>query len=153
MEDKRNAITVLGSANCDYFFVVDRLPSVGETLSANSVMICCGGKGANQASTIGNQNYRVNFIAQVGNDSAGPVILNTLKEFNVDPSSISTVENIPTGQAYIFSLPSKDNSIVLVGGANTNWKNDSLANIDKHLASCKLSIKYSKISSFTKGDT
>lgn len=137
MEDNRNAITVLGSANCDYFFVVDRLPSVGETLSASSMMTCCGGKGANQAATIGKQNYCVNFVAQVGNDSAGLVILDTLKESNVDPASISKVQNIPTGQAYIFSLPSKDNSIVLIGGANTNWKNESLDHLNKHLTSCK----------------
>ena len=75
MEEKRNAITVLGSVNHDYFFVVDRLPAVGETLSAKSMMSCCGGKGANQASTIGKQNYKVNFVAQVGSDSAMKRIL------------------------------------------------------------------------------
>ena len=136
MEENRNAITVLGSANCDYFFVVDRMPAVGETLSASSMMTCCGGKGANQASSIGKQKYKVNFIAQVGNDAAGPVILNTLKDFNVDPSSVNRVSHVPTGQAYIFSLPSKDNSIVLVGGANTSWKLESLQDLDKHLRNC-----------------
>ena len=138
MEEKRNAITVLGSVNHDYFFVVDRLPAVGETLSAKSMMSCCGGKGANQASTIGKQNYKVNFVAQVGSDSAGLIIINTLKEFNVDPSSVSAVSHVPSGQAYIFSLPNKDNSIVLVGGANTSWKLESLDHLDNHLKNCKL---------------
>ena len=136
MEDNRNAITVLGSANYDYFFVVDRMPALGETLHASSLMTCCGGKGANQASSIGKQNYNVNFVAQVGNDSAGQVIVETLKEFNVDSSSVGIVEKIPTGQAYIFSLPNKDNSIVLVGGANSKWGQESLKDLDKHLKKC-----------------
>ena len=138
MEDKRNAITVLGSANYDYFFVVDRMPAVGETLQASSMMTCCGGKGANQASSIGKQKFNVYFVGQVGNDSAGQVILSTLKDFNVDSSSVGIVDNVPTGQAYIFSLPNKDNSIVLVGGANSKWGQNGLKDLDKHLKNCRI---------------
>jgi len=39
-----NKITVIGSGNCDIFIITDRMPVVGETLSAKSLMRAPGGK-------------------------------------------------------------------------------------------------------------
>ena len=52
MDGGRNKITVLGSANFDTFLFVDRMPEMGETISADGLITACGGKGANQALTI-----------------------------------------------------------------------------------------------------
>lgn len=42
MENK--SITVLGSANYDYFLKINRPPAIGETISSNGTSECLGGK-------------------------------------------------------------------------------------------------------------
>ncbi len=42
-------VVVFGSINIDYFLKVDRQPNIGETMSAHSIKMGYGGKGANQA--------------------------------------------------------------------------------------------------------
>lgn len=48
------------------------------------------------------------------------------------------IENKPSGQAFILSFPNKDNSIIIVGGANMEWDDCSLKNIEDSLKQCKL---------------
>jgi ribokinase len=133
---ENNKISVLGSANYDTFLKIDRAPEVGETISSNELIQACGGKGANQAAAIGKLGFAVDFIGQVGKDSTGSIIINELKAYNVNTKHIKLLDNQPTGQAFIFSYPSKDNSIVIVGGANMSWEDNNLDGLKKSLENC-----------------
>src|SRR4051812_14690654 len=115
-------IAVLGSACYDTFMLVDRSPEMGETISAKSITTACGGKGANQAATVGKLGYNVDFIFQLGNDSSGQTLQKELKQNNVNIDNVTILNEVSTGQAFIFSYPNKNNSIVIVGGANVKWE-------------------------------
>ena len=102
---------------------MDRMPEMGETLAADdSVFKAFGGKGANQAVAaarlkMANDNFDVQMLGQVGDDSEGKAFLKFLDENGVDVSCIVVKDDACTGQAYILSV-NKDNSIVIVGGSN-----------------------------------
>lgn len=136
MENTKNKITVLGSANYDTFIKVDRAPEMGETISSNSLAQACGGKGANQAATIGKLGFSVEFIGQIGNDSQGKILFDDLIKFGVNTQFLKVLDNQPTGQAFILSYPNKDNSIIIVGGANMDWSNNDLKGLEESIATC-----------------
>jgi ribokinase len=136
MEAKNNKITVLGSANRDTFIKVDRAPEMGETISSSGLSTASGGKGANQAACVAKLGYKIDFVAQVGNDDAGTAILNELESYGANNQNIHKHETEPTGQAFIFSYPNADNSIVIVGGANTHWGDNDLTDLKASLSGC-----------------
>ena len=113
MESVGARIVVLGSANQDYFFMVDRLPKLGETLQTNSFFKALGGKGANQAYAVGRGSAKCEFLAQFGNDEAGKKLIAALQEGNVGTDKIILLEKVPTGGAFIFILPDGENSIII----------------------------------------
>lgn len=132
-----NKITVLGSVNFDSFVFVERPPEIGETITASKLKTACGGKGANQAVTIGKLGHPVDFVGQFGGDSVATTIKNEMISNNVDLSHSLSIPDLPTGQAYIFSYPNKDNSIVVVGGANMDWSSNNLNSLKASISSCK----------------
>ena len=91
-------------------------------------------KGSNQAVSIGKIGYKVDMVGQTGNDASGDLSKKDLQKANVNLDYMTTLQNVETGtlnnilinfnihlgQAYIFSYPG-DNSIILLGGANTDW--------------------------------
>lgn len=136
MDNSKNKITVLGSSNYDTFIKVDRAPEMGETISSNSLIQACGGKGANQAASIGKLGFLVDFIGQIGKDSQGKIIADDLIKFGVNIEHMSIIESQPTGQAFILSYPNKDNSIIIVGGANMDWAGNNLKGLEESISSC-----------------
>jgi ribokinase len=136
IKNNNSKITVLGSVNYDSFIFVERPPEIGETITASGLKTACGGKGANQAVTIGKLGYSVDFVGQFGGDSVAEIIKNEMISSCVNLSKSSTVSQLPTGQAYIFSYPSKDNSIVVVGGANMDWSSNNLNSLKESISSC-----------------
>ncbi len=112
-------IFVLGSANMDLVFRLDRLPREGETLSGGDLALFSGGKGANQAYAAAKLGGNVVMIAAVGADAFGQTLLSGLSGVGVDTSRIRTSAR-PTGCACIYVLPDGENSIVISPGANAN---------------------------------
>ncbi|CAI2375864.1 unnamed protein product [Moneuplotes crassus] len=123
MEDQ-DQITVLGSLNGDIFMKVKNLPKAGETIACSEITKASGGKGANQAAALARlaagSGVTTNFLCQVGADEIADMVLKELRESGASPHPV-VLENTPSGQAYIFSMPDGENSIVIHGGANTNW--------------------------------
>ena len=62
------------------------------------------------------------MLGQIGkNDSQADSYLQFMSDCNVDISLIQKVANTPTGQAFIFTLPCGENSIIIEHGANGNY--------------------------------
>jgi ribokinase len=132
MVDKaNNKVVVLGSANLDIFIKVERAPQVGETISSNHLEKAIGGKGCNTAIALGKLGFNVEFLGQVGNDDAKNAILDCLKQSNVQFENVQVLSHNVTGQAYILSYPDGNNSIVIIGGANTDWDKDKETRLNK----------------------
>lgn len=109
-------IYVVGSLNMDIAATVDRIPRAGETLAAQSVLVGCGGKGANQASAIGKLGEKCTMIGKVGNDAYGAQLIENLRGYGVRTDFVTTAQ-APSGTAMIW-VHKGNNRIVLHKGAN-----------------------------------
>ena len=111
-------LVVVGSVNADYVLSVERLPAPGETVSASTLELFPGGKGANQAAAAARLGHPTRFIGQTGKDGNGTFMRNALTESGVVVDQLVERDECSTGTAYIFLQPSGENSIVILGGAN-----------------------------------
>eukprot|EP00892_Ulva_mutabilis_P003290 jgi/Ulvmu1/1332/UM011_0060.1 len=113
-------ITVVGSINVDNVLQLDRLPAAGETVAANSLEQLPGGKGANQAAAAAMLGNPTTMVGQVGSDGGADFMFGHLQQRGVTlKDTVSRIEGTPTGTANVMLLPGGENSIIIVGGANT----------------------------------
>jgi ribokinase len=112
-----SGVTILGSANLDIVFTVDRIPSPGETLLAESAERYPGGKGLNQAVAAARAGASTTFIGALGADDAGDLLAQTLAEASIVGALVRR-ETAPTGQAFIVVDAAAENTIIVASGAN-----------------------------------
>eukprot|EP01025_Chloroclados_australasicus_P001330 TRINITY_DN103659_c0_g1_i1.p1 TRINITY_DN103659_c0_g1~~TRINITY_DN103659_c0_g1_i1.p1 ORF type:complete len:373 (-),score=39.88 TRINITY_DN103659_c0_g1_i1:166-1188(-) len=118
---EQKPLVVVGSINTDIVLKIERLPKAGETIGASSLEYFPGGKGANQAAAAALLGQETKMIGQIGTDENADFMINALSSRGVDLSLVRRVEG-STGAAVILLQPSGENSIVIVGGANTaDW--------------------------------
>lgn len=106
----------LGSINADHVYKVTHLPQPGETVSAASLMINLGGKGANQSVAAARAGADVVHIGAIG--EGGEWAVEELNSHGIDTSFVATVD-VPTGHAIINVDVAAENAIVIFPGANT----------------------------------
>jgi ribokinase len=114
----RSGVTIVGSANLDIVFSVDRIPSPGETLLAESAERYPGGKGLNQAVAAARAGASTYFIGALGTDDAGDLLAATMADAGIDCSRVRR-ETAPTGQAFIVVDRAGENTIIVASGANS----------------------------------
>jgi ribokinase len=119
MTPRRPRITVVGSLNLDFTFRLPRIPQPGETLTAASMEVHLGGKGANQAVAAARAGAEVSLIGCLGNDSHGHRYREHLDQEGIQTDMILT-SNGPTGSAFIAVDERGDNSIIVHPGANAH---------------------------------
>jgi ribokinase len=95
-----------------------RLPRVGETVSAGSLLVNRGGKGANQAVAARRLGADVRMIGCVGDDDSGGEIRRALLEQGIGADGLVTTPEAATGTALIFVDPQGRNQIGVAPGAN-----------------------------------
>lgn len=117
MSDQPAAIYVIGSLNADLVQSVPRLPRLGETITGGDLKMFTGGKGANQAYAAARMGACVSMIGEVGSDSLGTQLIESLQSAGVDTTHVGVSQGA-TGAATIFVLPNGENSIVVSPGAN-----------------------------------
>lgn len=130
-------ITVVGSLNYDLVTYTDRVPDAGETFRANHFETHMGGKGLNQTIAVArlkkdNSERPVRMVGNVGADSFGKELLQTLKDNGVDVDSVGVWPDVKTGVATILvEQQSGQNRIMITAGANgkTTYTGSELAGI------------------------
>lgn len=146
-------ITVLGSLNIDLVFRVPHHPLPGETLTASSFSVHCGGKGANQAvacakltrprprnddegsassAAAGAAAAVVRMVGAVGDDGYGRMLVQNLQRFGVDCGGVKVLPSaeVATGMANIIvDEPTGQNRIVLSPGANAKVLGDAFLDL------------------------
>ncbi len=113
-----NNILVIGSLNMDFMLEVDHIPLPGETILGKQVSLIPGGKGANQAYTLGKLERNVQMIGAVGDDDFGERLIQNLRKVGVKASGIAKKMGVPSGQAFIHVSKDGENSITVIQGAN-----------------------------------
>ncbi|MCT4585264.1 MAG: ribokinase [Peptostreptococcaceae bacterium] len=119
-------ILVLGSLNMDLVTNVEKTPKVGETVLGSDFNEIPGGKGANQAVAIGKLNGDVCMLGRIGNDDFGKSLIKNLKQNNVNVDFVKSIQSAKTGIALIMVNSNGDNSIVVIPGANFEFKENEL---------------------------
>jgi ribokinase len=120
-------VVVLGSLNVDLVAAVERHPRPGETVLADGpLQRFAGGKGGNQAVAAAAAGARVSLVGAVGSDDSGRAYLARLRSRDVDVSAVRTIDDTPTGQAWITVDDEGENSIVVIAGANDHVTADHL---------------------------
>ncbi|GAA2152944.1 MULTISPECIES: ribokinase [Glycomyces] len=124
------SVVVLGSANLDLVYEVDRIPAPGETLLSRGFAAFPGGKGNNQAIATARSGATVRFIVALGQDAAGDRLAAEARRAGISLEDRRT--DAPTGTAVIFVDRHGENAIVVDSGANaalTDLTESELASI------------------------
>ncbi|GAA1689887.1 ribokinase [Glycomyces endophyticus] len=109
-------VVVLGSANLDLVYEVERIPAPGETVLSLGSGSFAGGKGNNQAVAAARAGSPTRFITALGRDAAGDRLAAEARAAGIDLLDRRT--DAPTGTAAIFVDRRGENSIVVNSGAN-----------------------------------
>ncbi|MGN6426008.1 MAG: ribokinase [Leifsonia sp.] len=107
---------VVGSANLDLVYRVERIPSPGETVLAVSADAVPGGKGNNQAVAAARAGADVTFVVALGRDAAGDRLAAEAR--SAGAAVLDRRVDAPTGTALITVDAAGENSIVVDSGAN-----------------------------------
>ena len=135
-----NAIAVIGSINQDLIFKLSRLPHKGETFTADSLVMCGGGKGANQAVQCAKLGAKVYIAGRVGCDSLGEALILQLREYGVDVSYISHSEHANTGIGSVQALPDGNVHATIYTGANFDMDESFVDSVEPLLLECRVVV-------------
>jgi len=108
-------VLVIGSSNVDYVFKVDHFTKDGETQKAESFQLHPGGKGANQAVTVGKLHGESLFLSCLSKND-GQVLIENFRRWNVKGWKLCGEY---TGKAFIEVTKDGKNRIVIYPGANS----------------------------------
>ncbi|MEU0540517.1 ribokinase [Nocardia sp. NPDC005978] len=122
-------IVVVGSINMDLVTTVGRRPEPGETISGESFALVPGGKGSNQAIAARRGGGEVEFVGAVGDDVFAGELAGVLGAAGVGVSRLRRVEGA-SGVAAIVVDGGGENSIIVVGGANSRMTELSSADLE-----------------------
>lgn len=132
---RKPLISVVGSLNVDFVTQTPRVPAAGETLTATSMTVHPGGKGANQAVACGKASFTAKNEQDVAIEMVGCVgrgdpyydslLRPTLEESGVSAANVRQIEGGQTGTATILVEETGQNRILFVPGANFDGMQDS----------------------------
>ena len=118
-----------GSLNIDYVYQVDHFVRPGETMSARSLRIQCGGKGLNQSVALARAGVETWHAGLIGPE--GRFLKETLDHAGVHTRFVEEREG-GTGHAIIQVTPDGQNSILLHDGANGRVTPDFVSAVLSH---------------------
>lgn len=112
-------ITIIGSLNYDLVTYTNRVPDGGETYQANGFESHLGGKGLNEALAVARLAplQKVRMVGNVGSDSFGAELKQSLVTAGVDVTHVATLDG-PSGVAVILVESNGENRILITPGAN-----------------------------------
>ncbi|MEU6248851.1 ribokinase [Glycomyces sp. NPDC047010] len=127
-------VLVLGSANLDLVYEVERIPAPGETVLSLGFGSFAGGKGNNQAVAASRAGADTRFVTALGADASGDRLAAEARDAGI--TLLDRRVDAPTGTAAIFVDRRGENSIVVESGANalltdlTAAERDAIADAD-----------------------
>lgn len=103
--EKLYDIIVVGELNVDLILnEIEKFPVIGKEVIAKEMTLTLGSSSAIFASNISSLGARVAFLGKIGQDKFGEVVLESLKNFNVDTSMVKTLGEVGTGATIILNV-------------------------------------------------
>jgi len=140
MTSPRPRLVVLGSANVDLMLAVPQLPRPGETVAGEHFTTAPGGKGANQAVAAARLGADVHFVACLGDDAFGRMLLEALRASAVGTDGVRLVDGSATGVAMILVDAAAENCIALAPGANAALSSADVIRLQPTIAGASLLV-------------
>lgn len=133
-------VVVFGSINLDIVVEVPHLPIKGETVVGNRFFSAAGGKAANQAVAIAKLGVPVSLVGQVGEDSFGQTLIQSLQTAGVNTSGITINSSTYSGIASIVVDEVGSNTIACAAGANNLVREKELEQFQQLLPQAKIAM-------------
>ncbi|MEO0848236.1 MAG: ribokinase [Cyanobacteria bacterium J06631_6] len=133
-------VVVFGSINLDLVVEVPHLPIKGETVIGDRFFSAAGGKAANQAVAIAKLGVPVSLVGQVGEDSFGQTLIESLKDAGVDTSGITINPHTYSGIASIVVDRFGANTIACAAGANNLVREPEILQFKQLLPQAKIAL-------------
>lgn len=123
-----------GALNCDAICKVEKIPSPGQEVGVISVVRQPGGSAANTIVGLARLGVRTGFLGVVGDDAKGELLLNDLRNENVDVQGIGRLKGYTgttlafidaVGERTIYVLPSV-NDTYATATCDYIWQADTL---------------------------
>jgi sugar/nucleoside kinase (ribokinase family) len=105
---------------------ISHLPSAGELVLADGMLLTVGGCAANTAVDLAKMKVGVAVVGRVGADVFGRVVTDMLREANVDVSCIQTSAAADTSQTMIVNVQGQDRRFIHTFGANSEFRSADL---------------------------
>lgn len=113
----------LGSINVDHLYQVNRLPKPGETLSSQEYLVNMGGKGLNISVAAHRSGADVRHVGLVGMGDL--TARKMIRDLGLNDQLIKEAP-VPTGHAIIYLDSQSENCIVIHGGANQCFSEETI---------------------------
>lgn len=117
-----------------------RAPEEGETIIGYSLSKFPGGKGANQAVAAARLGSKVTFAGKVGADQFGDEALKTLNHEQINTQYVLRDQEASTGIGFITLEESGSNRIIVVPGANLNFRLEDLITLKNIIQNSKMVV-------------
>lgn len=135
----KDTILVVGSSNYDIILNQDNFAITGETVLANNMSVCGGGKGANQAVQCAKLGEKTNFLGSISNDSMGEFLIKELEKYNVNTEYVKR-SNTNSGMGIVNCIPSGEVRSTVYAGANFDLTPQELRIHEDLFRHCKVLI-------------
>jgi sugar/nucleoside kinase (ribokinase family) len=100
---------------------ISHLPSAGELVMADGMLLSIGGCAANTAVDLAKMEVDVAIAARVGADVFGRVVTDILRDARVDGSCLKTSAALETSQTLIVNVQGQDRRFIHTFGANSEF--------------------------------
>jgi sugar/nucleoside kinase (ribokinase family) len=115
---------------------IAHVPSAGELVMAEGMLLTIGGCAANAAVDLAKMGVRAAVVGRVGTDVFGRIVVEMLREAQVDVSLVRATATADTSQTLIVNVAGQDRRFIHTFGANGEF---SAADIPlEKVASCKV---------------
>lgn len=100
---------------------ITHLPSAGELVMADGMLLTIGGCAANAAVDLAKMGVRPAIVGRVGKDAFGRFVSDFLREANVDTANIRVSSTAATSQTLIVNVQGQDRRFIHIFGANAEF--------------------------------
>ena len=135
----KDSILVVGSSNYEIILTQSKFASTGETVLANGMSICGGGKGANQAVQCAKLGNKTIFLGSVGNDNMGDFLIEELNRYGLCTDYVKR-STLNSGVGVVNCIPDGEVRATVFAGANFDLSPLELRKYEELFKSCKVLI-------------